>query len=191
VSEARPSGRATRATKAAKDSGATIDIADLERYELMAAFREVFSAQRELDRESTIHEVARALGFNRTGWRIHARIRYMFPIAIKRRIIFKTDDGFAIDCRSISDYHRDELIQALLDAMGAPGLTATKQSEKQRVISASAARPSNPRRLQIRNQRRHPPQVVGVRWNHGFAKRDSKQNFTERGAGEQMQIYVF
>jgi len=59
----------------------------------MAAFRELFSANGELDRDTTIREVARALSFNRTGSRIDFRIRYMFPIAIKHGIIYKTDDG--------------------------------------------------------------------------------------------------
>jgi AraC-like DNA-binding protein len=84
----------------------------------MAAFREVFLANGELDRDTTIREVARALGFNRTGSRINFRIRYMFPIATRRGIIRKTETGFAIECRSISDYRRDDLIDALLDAMG-------------------------------------------------------------------------
>lgn len=42
----------------------------------------------------------------------------MFPIAIKRGVIHKTETGFAIECRSINNYNRDELIEALLDAMG-------------------------------------------------------------------------
>src|SRR5205814_435056 len=65
-------------------------------------------------------EVARALGFNRTGSRINFRIRYMFPIATKRRIIRKAGTAWTIDCRSINDYDRDDLIEALLNAMGRP-----------------------------------------------------------------------
>lgn len=96
----------------------TRDIADFERDELMAAFREVFTANGALTREETIRDVARALGFNRAGSRINFRIRYMFPIATKRGIIAKTENGFSIDCRSINDYRRDLLIDALLDSMG-------------------------------------------------------------------------
>jgi hypothetical protein len=96
------------------------DIADLERDELVAAFREVFSASGELDRDTAIREVARALGFNRTGSRINFRIRYMFSIATKRRIIRNTGAAWTIDCRAINDYARDDLIEALLNAMGRP-----------------------------------------------------------------------
>lgn len=84
----------------------------------MAAFREVFSANSELDRDTTIREVARALGFNRTGSRIDFRIRYMFPSATRRGIVSKTKNGFSIDCRTINDYRREDLINALLNAMG-------------------------------------------------------------------------
>jgi hypothetical protein len=84
----------------------------------MAAFREVFSASGELDRNTAIREVARAIGFNRTGSRINFRIRYMLPIATKRRIIRKAGAAWAIDCRSITDYGRDDLVEALLNAMG-------------------------------------------------------------------------
>jgi hypothetical protein len=86
----------------------------------MAAFREVFSVSGELDRDTAIREVARALGFNRTGSRINFRIRYMLPIATKRHIIRKTGAFWTSDCRSINDYGRDDLIEALLNAMGRP-----------------------------------------------------------------------
>ena len=44
----------------------------------------------------------------------------MLPIATKRRIIRKTGAAWTLDCRSINDYGRDDLIQALLNAMGRP-----------------------------------------------------------------------
>jgi len=84
----------------------------------MAAIREVFSSGEQRDEDEAIREVACALGFQRTGPRIRKRIKRSLLTAIERGVIRNGDGVFGIDCRNIGDYSRDQLIAALLGAMG-------------------------------------------------------------------------
>ena len=84
----------------------------------MAAIREVFSANDPLDQEQAFIEVARALGFRRTGNRIRQVVKSALRTAIRRHIVYRDKDVYALECRHIEHYSRDELIDALLAAMG-------------------------------------------------------------------------
>lgn len=98
-------------------SSPTLD--DFDRDEPVAAIREVFSQNSVLDRDSAIREVAHALGFGRTGSRIAEAIDSALIAAVKRGVILNYRGALTLLSRSIGDYSRDELINALLSSMGA------------------------------------------------------------------------
>lgn len=85
---------------------------------MIAAIREVFSQNVELDRDSAIREVAHALGFERTGSKI-AEVIDSALIAASRRGVILNDRGIlSLWSPTIGHYSRDELINKLLSVMG-------------------------------------------------------------------------
>lgn len=84
----------------------------------MAAIREVFKSGKALDPDTAITEIARVLGFRRTGARINEELRSALRTAIHRHIIDRAKGVIKIECLTIDDYTRDELIESLLAAMG-------------------------------------------------------------------------
>jgi hypothetical protein len=84
----------------------------------MAAIRDVFRSGQSLDPDTTITEVARLLGFRRTGNRIREELRSALRTAIRRHIVSREKGVIRIECANINHYSRDELIEALLATMG-------------------------------------------------------------------------
>jgi hypothetical protein len=80
--------------------------------------RQIFSAGAELDRESAIREIARSLGFQRAGSRIAEAINSALIAAVKRCVIANDRGVLFLLRRNIGEYSRDDLIFALLGAMG-------------------------------------------------------------------------
>ncbi|MEK6284514.1 MAG: hypothetical protein AABO57_02095 [Acidobacteriota bacterium] len=97
-------------------SSPTLD--DFDRDALIAAIREVFSQNSELDRDSAIREVAHALGFGRTGSKIAEAIDSALIAAAKRGVIQNNRGYLSLLTRSIGDYSRGEMINTLLSVMG-------------------------------------------------------------------------
>ena len=95
-----------------------LSVSDLDRDDLVAAVREVFSQNSELDRDSAIREVAHVLGFGRTGSKIAEAIDSALIAAAKRGVIYNHRGALSILSQNIGDYSRDELIVALLSSMG-------------------------------------------------------------------------
>ena len=62
-------------------------IDEFDRNEIVAAIRDVFEANAELDRETATREVARKLGFARTGNRIAEAIDSALIAAVKRGVV--------------------------------------------------------------------------------------------------------
>ncbi len=83
----------------------------------MAAIREVFASGEPLEREAAVREVAHALGFHRAGSRVRWAVLQSRRVAVNRGIVRREGDWFYLGCRSIGDYSRDQLIEALLGAM--------------------------------------------------------------------------
>jgi len=111
--------KATAQPKAEKPTASSPTLDDFDRDEMIAAIREVFTQNSELDRDSAIREVARALGFERTGSRISDAIDSALIAAAKRGVIYNYRGALALLSRNIGDYSRDELIYTLLSVMGA------------------------------------------------------------------------
>jgi hypothetical protein len=85
---------------------------------MMVAIRKAFTSHGALSADDAVRSIARLLGFARTGARIDETIRNNLAVAVRRRIIFNERGEYALCCRKIGDYRRDELNDALLGAMG-------------------------------------------------------------------------
>ena len=96
-----------------------VPIDDTDRDDVMAEVRALFSAHSDgLTREDAIRDLAHVLGYKRTGSRIHKVLGNDLIAAVKRRIIYRDHDRYYLDCRSIEDYDRDDLVTLLQRAMG-------------------------------------------------------------------------
>jgi hypothetical protein len=116
VIDNKPKKTARRQPKKPTVSSPTLD--DFDRDDMVAAIREVFSHTLVLDRDAAIREVARALGFGRTGPRIAQAIDSALIAAAKRGVVFNDRGALTLWSRNISAYSRDELISTLLSVMG-------------------------------------------------------------------------
>jgi len=94
------------------------NIADVEREEMILAIRKVFAESSTPSVDDAVRAIARLLGFARTGPRIDEAIRKHLTVAVRRRILASERGTYTLCCRNIGDYDRDELIDALLGAMG-------------------------------------------------------------------------
>lgn len=111
---------------------ADYSIDDLDYNEIIAAIRGVFASGAELDRDTTIREVSQALGFRRTGKRIAEVIDSALIAAVKRDVIFNQRGRLSLLTRNINDYSREQLIIAMLTAMG------NRWQEREEAIRAAA-----------------------------------------------------
>jgi hypothetical protein len=97
---------------------ATRSIDGIERNEIIAVLREIFASGLALERAEAMRRTASALGFARTGERIAAAIDSALVAAVKRGVLKNERGMLSLDCRTIHDYPRELLTQALLAAMG-------------------------------------------------------------------------
>jgi len=119
----RVSAHTSAARRSLNISNSTIEapnrtIDEINRDELMAAIRDVFKTGESLDPDTAITDIARVLGYRRTGARIHEELRSALRTAIRRHIINRDKGVISLECATIDDYTRDELIGTLLAAMG-------------------------------------------------------------------------
>lgn len=97
---------------------APVPIDQIDRTEVLQVIRQVFSEGPPREREAAIRDVARALGYRRTGPRIQEILHTDLMTAV-RRCILENDHGTLRLCaRSITDYDRDFLKQQFLAAIG-------------------------------------------------------------------------
>lgn len=97
---------------------ATRSIDEIERNEIIAVLREIFASGLALERAEAMRQTASALGFARTGERIAAAIDSALVAAVKRGVLKNERGMLSLDCRTIHDYPRELLTNALLAAMG-------------------------------------------------------------------------
>jgi hypothetical protein len=109
-----PSARKPR-IEAVNDS---LHIHDIDQSEIMAAIRQVFNDGGARDRDASMRDVARELGFDRTGSRIQERLDGDLIAAVKRGIIANKKGELSLAARTIEDYDRDYLKTLFLSDMG-------------------------------------------------------------------------
>jgi hypothetical protein len=93
-------------------------IDDIEQPEIMAAIRQVFSDAAARDRETAMRDIARELGFDRTGNRIQERLNGELIAAARRMIIENNKGDLTLSSRTIEDYSREYLKTLFLSDMG-------------------------------------------------------------------------
>ena len=110
-----------------QDGCAPID--QIDRTAVLQVIRQVFSEGPPRERDAAIRDVARALGYRRTGARIHEILHTDLLTAVRRGILENTGGTLRLLARSITDYERDFLKQQFLAAIGRPWIdrdTATR-----------------------------------------------------------------
>jgi hypothetical protein len=111
-----------RERDAAENATASVSTAapinDLDRNEVMAVIRELFTAGGPRDRETALRDVARALGYQRLGKNVRELIDNDLRTAVRRGILDNAAGELSLLCRTIDQYERDHLIDMLLAAMG-------------------------------------------------------------------------
>ncbi|MEK6373002.1 MAG: S24 family peptidase [Acidobacteriota bacterium] len=109
--EADPSERNSQGLKQ------QVDPEQLDRDELVCMIRQLFSDGEIRDRDSAIRELARDLGYERAGSRIHEILDNALRTAVRRGVIANAGDGLALDGRRIEDYKRDFLKDQFLASL--------------------------------------------------------------------------
>ncbi len=108
---------------------APVPIDQIDRTAVLQVIRQVFSEGPPRERDAAIRDVARALGYRRTGVRIHEILHTDLLTAVRRGILENTGGALRLLARSITDYERDFLKQQFLAAIGRPWIardTATR-----------------------------------------------------------------
>jgi type I restriction enzyme S subunit len=108
---------------------APVPIDQIDRTEVLQVIRQVFSEGPPRERDDAIRDVARALGYRRTGARIHEILHTDLLTAVRRGILENNGGELRLLARSITDYERDFLKQQFLAAIGRPWIdrdTATR-----------------------------------------------------------------
>jgi hypothetical protein len=111
-----PSPRKTKTEASEETDFHSID--DIDQSEIMAAIRQVFNDGAARERETAMRDVARELGFDRTGSRIQERLNGELIAAARRGIVANKSGEISIAARTIEDYNRDYLKTLFLSDMG-------------------------------------------------------------------------
>lgn len=85
---------------------------------MMATIRDVFSRGGSRHREDALQELATAIGFQRLGSRIREALDNDLRTAVRRGLLRNESGQLSLATRSIGDYTLDQLVAALLTAMG-------------------------------------------------------------------------
>ena len=97
-----------------------VPIDQTERTDVLQIIRQVFSEGPPRPRDDAIRDVARALGYRRTGARIQEVLHADLLTAVRRGILENTDGTLRLRARSITELDRDFLKQQFLAAIGRP-----------------------------------------------------------------------
>lgn len=97
---------------------APVPIDQIDRTEVLQVIRQVFSEGSPRERDAAIRDVARALGYRRTGPRIQEILHTDLMTAVRRCILENQNGALRLCARAITDYDRDFLKQQFLAAIG-------------------------------------------------------------------------
>ena len=91
---------------------------DLDRDELCAEIRKLFSDGAVRERDAAIDDLARVLGHQRTGKNIRETLDNALRTAVRRGILQNDHDQLSLLCRSIEQYERDFLKDQFIASIG-------------------------------------------------------------------------
>ena len=120
-------------SKTTKGDGTTASIEDLDRDELICQIRQLFTGGDALERESAITDLARELGYQRTGPRIHEVLDDTIRTAVRRGILENTGGNLRIGAKSVEQYEREFLKDQFLASLG--GNTWTEREDAIRAFA--------------------------------------------------------
>jgi hypothetical protein len=95
-----------------------IPIDQTDRTEVLCTIRQLFSDSQARDRDTAIHEVAAALGYQRVGPRIREILHTDLLTAVRRGILQNQNGQLSLLARDLRDYQRDFLKENFLSAIG-------------------------------------------------------------------------
>jgi hypothetical protein len=104
--------------KSARSADSPPPIDDTDRTEVNCLIRQVFSDGVERDRASAIQDIARALGYRRTGARIREILSDDLLTAVRRGIVVNENGGYTVGFKSVTECTRDSLKEDFLSAIG-------------------------------------------------------------------------
>ena len=113
-----PAGNILRPAAKPADEATPVPIDQIDRTEVLQVIRQLFSEGPPRERDAAIRDVARALGYRRTGARIQEILRTDLMTAVRRCILENQNGALRLCARSITDYDRDFLKQQFLAAIG-------------------------------------------------------------------------
>ncbi len=93
-------------------------INEIDREEIICLVRQIFSDGVEREREPAIVEMARALGYQRTGPVIAEELDNAIRTAVRRGILNNSGDSLRLAARTIEQYDRDFLKDQFLASLG-------------------------------------------------------------------------
>jgi hypothetical protein len=90
---------------------------ELDREELICRIRQLFGDGQERERAKAIDELARELGYERTGHRIHEELDNALRTAVRRRILASESGALCLFARTIEQHDREFLKDQFLAAL--------------------------------------------------------------------------
>jgi len=125
-------GHAAELAKKIKNAFAPPDITEQESETVLIAIRKAFRDQPQYERDELFRQVARQLGYGRTGRRIREALEKHLGTARQRRIVECDRNDVRPATTSLEDYSREEIIQAFQKCMR-KGSECTRDELLQRV----------------------------------------------------------
>jgi hypothetical protein len=95
-----------------------ISIDQTDRTEVLCTIRQLFSDSKARDRDTAMHDVAAALGYQRVGPRIREVLLTDLLTAVRRGILQNQNGQLSLLARDLRDYQRDFLKENFLSAIG-------------------------------------------------------------------------
>jgi hypothetical protein len=119
--------------RASAEHGGSTGPQDLDREELVCRVRQLFRDGLARPREAAIGEMARELGYQRTGTRIHETLDDILRTAVRRGILENVAGNLQIGVKAIEQYQREFLKDQFLAAL--EGVTWTEREEAIRAFA--------------------------------------------------------
>jgi hypothetical protein len=89
----------------------------IDRDEVILDVRQLFGRGGPRDSDEAIVELARQMGYRRTGSRIREGLDAVLRVAVRRGILINTEEGFTISTQNIADYEREFLSEQFIESM--------------------------------------------------------------------------
>ena len=98
-------------------------ISMIEREKVLCTIRKVFSDSVERDRDTSLRDIAHALGYQRLGTRIRDELSAGFMAAVRRGIVVNEGGAYRLGFRAFADCPRDTLKEVFESAIGRAWVT--------------------------------------------------------------------